>query len=80
MKTTEIHGTGLQWRQISHLHLPLRQMGSELLGRTDDLPLVPQQVHPEALDVTEGESRPTVEFSSTLQLVVCAILFSEGQQ
>ena len=55
-------------------------MGSELLGRIEDLPLVPQQVHPEVLDVTEGESRPTVDFSLTIQLVVRAILYSEGQQ
>lgn len=44
-------------RWISHLHLPLHQMGPELLGCTEDLPLVSQQVHPEILDVTKEESR-----------------------
>lgn len=56
VKTIQIHGTFCTCRRISHLHLALRQMGPELLGRTDDLPLVSQQVHPEILDVTEGES------------------------
>ena len=57
VKTTEIRGTGVCCRWTSHLHLPLRQIGSELLGRAHDLPLVSQKVHPEVLDVSEGESR-----------------------
>ncbi|TNN81123.1 hypothetical protein EYF80_008779 [Liparis tanakae] len=32
-------------------------IGSQLLGSTDDLPLVSQQRHPEVLDVTGKESR-----------------------
>lgn len=44
-------------RGLSHLHLPLGQIGSELLGCIEDLPLMPQQGHPEILDVSEGESR-----------------------
>lgn len=42
---------------MSHLHLPLGQIGPELLGCIEDLPLMPQQGHPEILDVSEGESR-----------------------
>lgn len=42
---------------LSHLHLPLCQIGLELLGCIQDLPLMPQQGHPKILDVSEGESR-----------------------
>lgn len=52
VKPTGIRGAGCSW--ISHLHLPLHQVGPELLGCADNLPLVPQQVHPEILDVTGG--------------------------
>lgn len=45
---------------ISHLHLSLRQIRSELLGCTDNLPLMSQQVHPEVLDVIHGEPAHSV--------------------
>lgn len=57
VRTTEIRGTERSEGWISHLHLPLHQMGPELLSCADDLPLVSQQVHAEVLDVSEGESR-----------------------
>lgn len=47
----------------SHLHLPLGQIGSELLGCIEDLPLMPQQGHPEILDVSIGESRCCIRIS-----------------
>lgn len=51
------------WGGGSHLHLPLGQIGSELLGCIEDLPLMPQQAHPEILDVSEGERRCCIQIS-----------------
>ena len=39
---------------VLDLHLALGEVGSELLGRIGDFPLVSQQVHPQVLHIPEG--------------------------
>lgn len=56
-KTTEISVVEVVLWVASHLHLSLCQISPELLGRIHDLPLVSQHVHPDILDIAEGESR-----------------------